>query len=238
MKQFHSFRLDTVNHCLWRAGERVPIAPKAFDLLRYLVEHAERLVTHPELREALWPATHVSPDVVKKYVLEVRKILGDRSEEPIFIRTFPRRGYQFVAPVRDASDRTSAGSGGALVGRESARAQLEGCLGKALRGHRQMVFVAGEAGIGKTTLVDAFLGDAAGRAGLLVARGNCVEGFGGKEAYYPILDAMGQLVRDAAGGAFVEAMLERAPTWLVQFPALVASDRREALQRETLGTTS
>ena len=45
MKRFHSFRLDSVNQCLWRGEHRVPITPRAFDVLRYLVEHAGRLVT-------------------------------------------------------------------------------------------------------------------------------------------------------------------------------------------------
>jgi DNA-binding winged helix-turn-helix (wHTH) protein len=74
MKEFQSFRLDTVNQCLWRLDQRVPMTPKAFDVLRYLVERAERLVTQRELLEALWRAIHVSPDVVKKHVLEVRKV--------------------------------------------------------------------------------------------------------------------------------------------------------------------
>jgi DNA-binding response OmpR family regulator len=45
MKVFEPFQLDTVNHCLWREGERMPLTPKAFDILRYLVEHADRVVT-------------------------------------------------------------------------------------------------------------------------------------------------------------------------------------------------
>ena len=73
MKQFHAFRLDLVNHRLWRGAERVTLAPKAFDVLRYLVQHADRLVTQEEILEALWPGTHVNPEVVKKYVREVRK---------------------------------------------------------------------------------------------------------------------------------------------------------------------
>ena len=55
MKLFHEFRLDTVNHCLWRGEERVPLTPKAFDVLRYLVEHSDRLVSQDEILEALWP---------------------------------------------------------------------------------------------------------------------------------------------------------------------------------------
>ena len=60
MKVFEPFQLDTVNHCLWRAGERMPLTPKAFDVLRYLVEHADRLVTQDELLEAIWPETTTS----------------------------------------------------------------------------------------------------------------------------------------------------------------------------------
>ena len=67
MKQFHTFRLDTVNHCLWRGEERVSLTPKAFDVLRYLVEHAGRLVTQDEILAALWPETYVNPEVIKKY---------------------------------------------------------------------------------------------------------------------------------------------------------------------------
>src|SRR2546426_2301542 len=69
MREFPPFRLDTVNQCLWRgdgaAEERVLLAPKAFDVLRYLVEHPGRLVAHDELLEALWPKTYVQPEVLK-----------------------------------------------------------------------------------------------------------------------------------------------------------------------------
>src|ERR1700720_281031 len=109
MKQFHSFRLDVVNHCLWRGNDRVSLPPKAFDVLRYLVEHADRLVTQDEILEALWPETYVNPEVIKKYVLEIRKALGDRHDKPEFIETFPRRGYQFVAPVSEVISGASAG---------------------------------------------------------------------------------------------------------------------------------
>jgi len=137
MKQFHSFRLDIVNHCLWRGEDRVSLTPKAFDVLRYLVEHADRLVTQDEILGALWPETYVNPEVIKKYILGIRKALGDRRDKPEFIETFPRRGYQFVASLSDVSAGTAldVGSNAArkMVGRESAMAQLEGYLGQALK---------------------------------------------------------------------------------------------------------
>jgi eukaryotic-like serine/threonine-protein kinase len=101
MKTFQSFRLDSTNHCLWNGEERVRIPPKAFDVLRFLVENPDRLVTQDELLEALWPDTYVNPEVLRKYILEVRKILGDRSDRPAFIETLPKRGYRFVASVSD-----------------------------------------------------------------------------------------------------------------------------------------
>src|SRR5215470_17018381 len=107
MKQFHSFRLDVVNHCLWNGEDRVSLSPKAFDVLRYLVERADRLVTQEEILGALWPDTYVNPEIIKKYILGIRKALGDRHEKPQFIETFPRRGYQFVASVSELSDATA-----------------------------------------------------------------------------------------------------------------------------------
>jgi DNA-binding winged helix-turn-helix (wHTH) protein/predicted ATPase len=241
MKVFQPFRLDTVNHCLWRADERVPLTPKAFDVLRYLVEHADRLVTQDEILEALWPETYVNPEVIKKYVLGIRKVLGDQPEKPAFVATFPKRGYQFIAAVRDESTASPsdalANAIKTIVGREHALAQLDDCLSKALSGQRQVIFITGEAGIGKTTLLDVFHQRATSRPHLRIARGQCVEGFGGKEAYYPVLEALGQLIRDDAGSPVVQILVKRAPTWLIQFSSLVKAEQREALQRETLGTT-
>src|SRR5438093_13296782 len=160
MKHFHSFRLDIVNACVWRGEHRVPLTPKAFDVLRYLVEHADRLVTQDEILGALWPETYVNPEVIKKYVLGIRKALGDRRDKPEFIETFPRRGYQFVASVSEVSagapSDVSVRGERKMVGREAAMAQLDGYFGQALKAQRQVIFITGEAGVGKTTLVDEF----------------------------------------------------------------------------------
>ena len=101
MKLFHSFRLDTANQCLWRDDKRLAIPPKVYDVLRYLVENPGRLITQEELLETLWPDTYVNPEVIRKYILEIRRILGDRLDKPEFVETQPKRGYRFVASVRD-----------------------------------------------------------------------------------------------------------------------------------------
>src|SRR5262245_30066509 len=103
MKSFKSFRLDTTNHLLWRNGDRVPVPPKNYDVLAYLVDRAGQVVTQGEILEALWPETYVNPEVLRKYILEIRKTLGDRPGKPEFIETLPKRGYRFVAPVTEES---------------------------------------------------------------------------------------------------------------------------------------
>jgi tetratricopeptide (TPR) repeat protein len=96
----------------------------------------------------------------------------------------------------------------------------------------------GEPGIGKTALADEFrrrvgVDDRTTR----IARGQCVEGYGSKEAYGPMLDALGRLCRGPEAEVLVRTLLEEAPTWLAQFPALLTRRHREILQREILGAT-
>jgi len=138
MKFFHSFRLDQANHCLWRQGERVSIPPKVYDVLRYFVENPDRLVTQDELLERLWPDTHVNPEVIRKYILEIRRILGDTPDNPEFIETLPKRGYRFVASVKDedepselfTSHRAEENAIEKEIGPEPARSEKEGLSGK------------------------------------------------------------------------------------------------------------
>jgi DNA-binding winged helix-turn-helix (wHTH) protein/tetratricopeptide (TPR) repeat protein len=247
VKEFPPFRLDTANQCLWRrqeggVDERILLTPKAFGVLRHLVEHAGRLVTHDELLDAVWPATHIQPQAVKKLVLDLRGALGDDAKKPVFIETVHRRGYRFIAA---ASERPAVGFAASvqppvkkLVGRERSLGELRDCLGNALRDQRQIVFITGEPGIGKTALADEFQGEVVAEvAGIRIARGQCIEGYGGKEAYYPMLEALGQLHRGSGGEAVIQTLVAQAPTWLVQFPTLVKHEQRETLQREILVAT-
>jgi DNA-binding winged helix-turn-helix (wHTH) protein/tetratricopeptide (TPR) repeat protein len=238
MKSFQQFRLDDINQCLWHKETRVSIMPKPFAVLRYLVENAGRLVTQDELLEAVWPDAYVQPEVLRRYILEIRRVLGDDANTPSFIETLPKRGYRFIADVTieggiRLSEVVTAGT--RLVGRDASMAELDVYLKNALRGRRQVVFVVGEPGIGKTSLVDAFQRAAALTSGVFVARGQSVEGFGGKEAYYPILEALGQLARGKCRPLVANTLATNAPTWLMQFPSLMRADQQSALQREIQG---
>ncbi len=235
---FESFRLDYVNQCLWRGDVRVEVKPKPFAVLAYLVTHAGRLVTQDELLAAVWPDTFVQPEVLRQYILEIRRALGDDADRPRFIRTFPKRGYEFIARVSDVvANADATASAAPLVGRADALADLDEYLARAAAGRRQVVFVSGEAGIGKSALMDAFLSRAAVNPGVRLARGHSLEGFGGKEAYYPVFEALGQLARGAAAPIVLGALAKQAPTWMIQFPSLVPPEQRSALQRDLLGAT-
>ena len=183
--------------------------------------------------------------LLRGYVRELRTLLGDDPAAPRFIETVARRGYRFVAPVRSKDDRGAGLAEPArdaelpapnLVGRQAELQELERRFSEAKAGTRRVVFVTGEAGIGKTTLVDAFVRALEGR-GVRTARGQCVEHFGAGEAYLPLLEAFGRL------GCLpqcpeVRAVLARhAPTWLVEMPALVADAELEAVRRRVQGTT-
>ena len=237
---FPPFRLDVANQRLWRGEATVPLMPKPFAVLKYLVEHAGRLVTQDELLDAVWADTHVQPEVLRRYILEIRRVLGDQAAKPRFIETLPKRGYRFIAAVTSqgaASVLNNAGPQKRLVGRDSAMTELDGYLQSVMRGERQICVIAGEAGIGKTSLVDAFQLSLNGKADVQTMRGQCVEGFTGKEPYYPILEALGRVVREPAGTRIVRDLAAIAPTWMLQFPGLLRAENQAALQREVLGAT-
>ena len=202
MKQFGCFQLDTRNECLWQNGARIGLTPKPFAVLRYLVENPQRLVTHDELLDKLWPETYVQPQVLRTYVQELRKLLGDSVESPRFIRTVPGRGYWFLAQVEESNGYAADTPGpqpARIVGRRQEFEQLNEMLRHAIQGERQLVFITGETGIGKTALIDLFCRQGCSEDQVRIARGQCVEGFAGKEAYYPVIEALGQLCSHIEG---------------------------------------
>jgi len=246
VKEFQPFRLDAVNQCLWRrreggGDERIDLAPKTFGVLCYLVDRAGRLVTEAELLEAVWPGIFVQPEAVKGQLYKIRGVLGDDAKAPRFIETLPRRGYRFIASVQESveADLTApAKAASRLVGRDRALAELSESLHAASKGQRQIVFVTGEPGIGKTALVDEFLCTSSSEVpGVRVACGQCIEARGSTEPYYPMLAALGELCQGRSAASIIETLARDAPTWLVQFPWLLNDEHRKTLRQEILGTT-
>jgi predicted ATPase len=119
-----------------------------------------------------------------------------------------------------------------LVGRAEEIARLEGWLEQAHRGVRQVVFVTGEPGIGKTTLVNAFLAGVTSGVPVWLARGQCIAHYGAGEAYLPVLDALGRLCREPGSTPLLTGLGQHAPTWLMQMPALLGVAELDALRRQ------
>src|SRR5262245_9375837 len=245
---FAPFRLDPASQQLWRGEELVALRPKLFAVLRHLLEHAGRLVTREELRAAVWPSTVVSESVMRGTIRELRDLLGDDANDARFIETIPHRGYRFLAAVTTAPAARPAArpgtppgeprqAGPILIGRDAELASLQEWLERAADGTRQVVFVSGEPGIGKTTVVDAFLAAAAELGEVWTARGQCIEHYGSGEAYLPVLEALGQLCRQPGGEPVIALLGRYAPTWLAQMPGLVGDAELETVQRRVQGAT-
>jgi predicted ATPase/DNA-binding winged helix-turn-helix (wHTH) protein len=256
--RFGPYLLDEANECLWRNGEAIALRPKAYAVLRYLVAHPAVLVTKQQLLEVVWAETFVSDSVLKDSIRQLRDALGDDAKSPQFIETAHRRGYRFIAPLQEESQQTNPSAvsqplavprfsphhsvseetpTGNMLGRADNLAQLQSWFEKTLNGQSQTIFVTGEAGIGKTTLVEAFLKDVSSKIEILVGRGQCLEQYGAGEAYLPVLDALSRLAREPAGQLVVEQLRLFAPSWLVQLPRLVVGAELQTLREQTWQVT-
>ena len=99
---FPPFELDLATGRLLRGLEHVELAPKAFGVLRHMAQRPGRLVSKEELLENVWPNVHVTDQVLKVQIAEIRKVLSDTCREPRFIETAHRRGYRFIAGIEES----------------------------------------------------------------------------------------------------------------------------------------
>src|SRR5579864_5124375 len=97
--RFGQFELDSRRRTLSRANSPIPLTPKAFDVLLFLAQNPNRLITKEELLQAVWGDTFVEEGNLKQYISHLRKALADNSEDNRLIVTITRKGYQFTADV-------------------------------------------------------------------------------------------------------------------------------------------
>ncbi|OXR38557.1 transcriptional regulator [Pseudomonas jessenii] len=236
---FVEFELDESNACLSRNGQAVALAPTPFTLLCVLARQPGSLVTKDALLDAVWGHRFVSDSVLKTAISDLRKVLGDDPRHPRFIETVSRRGYRFIAspssalsmpPASATATAASTPSSPSFIGRTDEVARLQRAWERANGGERAVVWLAGEPGIGKTTLIEHFL---ANLGDIACARGHCVEHYGAGEPYLPVLEALADLCRsDPTLPALLRAV---APTWLLQLPWLSTPQEKDALRRELAG---
>jgi DNA-binding winged helix-turn-helix (wHTH) protein len=202
---FAGLRVDPSEERVWRGDEELKVRRKPFAILRHLVARPNRLATHKEIVDAVWGRVTMSESLVRTHVRELRRVLGEG-----IIETVSGRGYRFVATVhevtpvppaqvQDGAPTLEAEPNVQLVGRTAELRLLRNALEQVRKGRRQVVLIEGEPGVGKTSLVDAFLQSAEATGAVRVARGACIEHYGGGEAYPPLSSALGGLYREHAG---------------------------------------
>jgi predicted ATPase len=232
---FGPYRLEMTRGRVWRGAQVTTLRPRSLAMLRYLVEHPGRLVTKAELRLHVWTGTSVTDTVLRVCVQEIRVALGDSAAAPQYLETVGRQGYRLR--VEGDPGAPPALTTRPLVGRQGEVQMLERWFQRAAQGARQLVFVSGEVGVGKTTLVDVWLARLAAGSGVRTARGQCVEHYGEGEPYLPLLEALGELCRGSDGMKVLAVLRRYAPLWLVQLPGLMPETELERLQRQVQGAT-
>ena len=98
--QFDDYRVDPAKRELWCGGKLIPLQPKAFDCLVYLLEHRDRVVGHDEIIATVWGKVEIGDSVLGQIISRIRGVLNDNANKQVTIRTITRVGYSWVMPVR------------------------------------------------------------------------------------------------------------------------------------------
>ena len=243
---FADCEVDGELYQLRRAGRPVKIEPKVFDVLVFLVEHRERVVSKIELLDALWPGEAVSESVLPRCIAAARRAIGDDRTRQALIQTVHGRGYRFIGDVRSGEARTTpapvraeapeldASPESTFVGRERAMETLREALDHALQARGRLTLLVGEPGIGKTRTSEELAALATDRGARLLL-GRCYEGEGAP-AYWPWVQVLRACLADADRDALAEDMgpgaadlAQLVPELRSDFPDLPVA---EALEEE------
>jgi DNA-binding winged helix-turn-helix (wHTH) protein len=214
-----SFRLDVDTATLYRGNDPLPVGRRAVALLSALAKRQGLVVSKDELIQAAWSGLVVEESNLSVQIAALRKALAAEPGGERWIETLPRRGYRFVGPTSShhsatneekappaqgvrlailppgaAGGRSQEGSAIArrsrwLVGRNGPLATLDKVTQRMLAGDRQVVFITGEAGIGKTSFIEMAI-EQLSRYRVETLCGFCTERFGINEAFLPLIDSL------------------------------------------------
>ena len=263
-----AIRLDPDQAYVWQGEKRIPLRAREMALVRYLATRPNEVVSKQELLQNIWEDKTVSPGTLRVQIRAVRKALGDDAARPGYIETVGRQGYRWIAPGvqppagqdsqhildTDIPNIPSAGaehsalpppSAGIseqpaqfLVGRQLELDQLHALLTQANMGTAQFVLVTGEAGIGKTQLIQTFQNQLAAQEDThWLLSGQCFDHAGTPEAYAPVFAALEHLGSQTAGPEVITTLRQFAPLWLRQLPALIPPDQQAALHTQVAGAS-
>jgi DNA-binding winged helix-turn-helix (wHTH) protein len=228
--RFSGFELDVKAGELRGRGRTVRLQDKPLELLIFLLGRPiSELVTREEIQEHIWGSSRFLSfeDSLNQAVRKLREALRDTRAKPRFLETIPRRGYRFLvsidedlpppsAPQAGTGRRSATMPQGITVGRRCEVSRLNTVLQGTIEDGARVFCISGEAGIGKTTLVDTFLDQLMPGLDCYVARGRCSERLSGAEAYLPILEGLESLTRGPQAEIVRKILVDVAPGWYLQ----------------------
>lgn len=241
---FQSFTFAPRSGCLRNGNAASILLPKDSLVLACLLEHAGSLVAKAELHAQCWPnMAVVGDDVLKTSIRRIRRALGDDHRNPTFIQTVGRRGYTWLLPAVRLRSGLANGQNSAappplpLIGREREMEHLRRLCVTAQEGGFALVAVTGEAGVGKSVLVESFVAALAGQQALIL-QGAHVESLGPAEPYFGILETLRHLASELGRAELARIFRQVAPMWLAQLPWLVSPEELIRLQASFQGASS
>jgi DNA-binding winged helix-turn-helix (wHTH) protein/predicted ATPase len=219
---FGNCTLDTQRHELRRAGEPIKLTRKDYEVLLYLVQHSDHLVTKEELLEHVWPDVYVDDTAVARCIRTVRRAVGDSPETQHVIKTVHGQGYRFVAPLTVqeqlptlppsvpfpvvasvpspmATEAAARGHATPFVGREEELSALRQRWERAKAGDGQVVLLNGEPGIGKSRLAQK-LKEQAAQDGAACIEFRCLP-YHQYSALFPVINHLQHLLQFAPDDA-------------------------------------
>ena len=206
----------------------------------HLAARPGRVVTKDELFVAVWPDVAVTDSALATCIQEFRRALDDDAREPRYVETVHRRGYRFWPALPRGQDaggsRGPARSDGPLIGRDADVAAVLAAFDVARRGTRQVCFITGEPGVGKSAVFDECVARIA-ESGAVTTWAQCVEHSGRGEPYQPLLDALMRLCRRSSGERTIMLLERHAPMWLAQLAGLLTPRQSARLQRVIAGAS-
>jgi DNA-binding winged helix-turn-helix (wHTH) protein len=232
--RFGDFELAVETRTLQRRGVPVHVQPKPFDVLLYLLRHRERVVSRGELLSVVWSDVVVNPEALTFALHAARKAVGDDGSRQQIIRTIPRCGFRFIAPVEavetsdaeaappelsaDAEHRRSRRDRPRFVGRGEIFTEIDLVLEAVTGGRGRALLFSGEPGIGKTRTVEQ-LAEVARDRGFRVLFGRCIEAEG-SPAFWPWVQIVRSFAREEHPLPLLRTLGEGAPEIARMVPEL------------------
>lgn len=235
---FGQFRLQTDTHLLCYESTTIRLQPKIYQLLVYFLQHTGRLISKKELFNEVWDGRIVEDSALRLAVNTLRKALQDETKTPRYISTTCKCGYRFLPDVRvetDSQRNTESLQTYGLPYKPNRNLhvdvkpydfelkQLLDAFRETSTGKRNLIFLNGHQGLGKTALLERFLASIEKTEfGFLRAR--CVHLESAAEPFLPLLEALERRCQQAYGKLLIECLQQLAPTWLYQMLNVLSSE--------------